>query len=241
MVGRCLVGAVLAALGFTGCGSTASTTSSTTTTVVQATPAQQMAARTATEGFRALVTQAGQRLGAALDQHPPDVGSARLALDQIRAVLPQDPQGSSQLDLQLLDAEDPSVLVKLRSSLTGISLLLSQVVRDPSAIAVVAREEIEWVESRAPEVFDEQSPFTLEDLKVMVDAAHMVVATTGQLGTLVDPQGLALVDTDLSRLSNLLDSGAPLRQTIEQADASLRSLSLYQESLVDFGTASVDP
>ena len=237
VVGPFMVGVLL--LG--ACTSAPSTTSTTSTTVAPATPAEQNAARQATVGFRALMTQAGQRLVDALNQTPPDATSARLALDEVRVLLPHDPQGRSDLDHDLANLSDPAVLTKLRSSLAGISLLLSHVVRAPSAIVGLARLEIEWVASRTPEVLESTSTFTVEDLRVTTEAARRQVATTAPLGSLVAPARLAEVEADLARLANLLDSGASPRATVQQADASIRSLSLYQQSLVGFGTTSVDP
>jgi hypothetical protein len=209
--------------------------------VFHATVAEQNASRVATVGFRALATQAGQRLVDALSLNPPDLEGARRALDEVRVLLPRDPQGRTELDRDLANLADPAVLIRLRSSLAGVSLLLSHVVRAPSAIAGLARLEIEWVGSRAPEVMEGTSPFTMADLRTTTLAARQQVATTEALGALVNPDGLARAEADLRRLANLLDAGASLRATTQQADASIRSLSTYQASLVGFGTTSVDP
>jgi len=234
---------VLCVLLLAGCGASGSGVQAPTrsTTAPHATAAEEAAARQATVSLRALITQAGQRLVEALDTEPPDVDAARNAVDEVRMLLPRDPQGRSELDRQLSGVFSSSSLTASQGSLASITLLLSHVVRSPSAIAGLARLDIEWVESRAPEIAQGTSPFTQVDLEAVIHSAHVLLEDTAALGVLVAADKLARSQHDLANLEQSTSANGSLRATVTAADASIRSLSLYETALLGYGVSSVDP
>ena len=234
---------LLCVLILAGCGASRSGVHKTTTStaVSHATASEEAAARQATVGSRTLVTQAGQRLAEALGTEPPNIAAARNALDEVRMLLPRDPQGRSDLDRQLSGVTSSPLLTVSQGSLASITLLLSHVVRSPSAIAGLARFDSEWVESRAPEIAKGTSPFTQQDLVTVIHSAQAVLEDTAALGVLVASDTLSRSQRDMANLEKVVRANGSLRATMAAANASIRSLSLYETALLGYGVSSVDP
>jgi len=190
----------------------------------------------ATNAFRAQMTQGGEALASALNATPPNFLGAQAALAKIRTQIPEGASDATVLDRGVLPDASLDVQATAAAKAVTLELVLTRSILPPSQIALAVQRQAEWISANAEPAVSGNSPLaTLAELQATGDSMANSIAALSAIANLRAPELNNKVQVTIQGLTQALLEGTSPRNIVRASDVLIKLLGSLARPLEGFG------